>query len=144
MAKETIEKVRVLADFGFAGDEPVQVGEHPVVPRDFMITMLADYVHSVTDLLAPPATQPPDWSKEIVTEIHGKKDGAEMTYRLGTLTCKGALPTGVAPAIAGIWLAEGRVEPGVYPPEIALEPEPFFEELERKDILTRVSVTHKV
>ena len=47
-------------------------------------------------------------------------------------------------AISAIWLAEGRVEPGVYPPEIAYDPEPFFKELEAWDIYTRVSVTHRV
>ena len=63
---------------------------------------------------------------------------------MGTLTCKGALPTGVAPAIAAIWLAQGRVEPGVYPPEIALDPELFFKELEKHEIITQMTVTKQV
>ena len=67
-----------------------------------------------------------------------------MTYRLGTLTCKGPLPTGVAPAIAAVWLAEGRVDPGVYAPEASLDPEPFFKELEQREIYTQVSVSHMV
>lgn len=144
MAQKTIEKVRVLADFGFDGTEPVKVGDTSVVPRDLMISLLSGYVHSVTDLLAPPAAKPPDWTKEIVTEIHGTKDGKAVTYRLGTLTCKGALPTGAAPAIAAIWLAEGRIKPGVHPPEACLDPEPFFKELEKHQILTQVTVTNQV
>lgn len=144
MAKNTIEKVRVLADFGFASVEPVSVKGSSIAPRDLMISLLSGYVHSVTDLLAPAKTQPPDWAKEIVTEIRGTKDGKDVTYRLGTLTCKGARPTGVAPAIAAIWLAEGRVEPGVYAPEAALDPEPFFKELEQREIFTQVSVSHMV
>jgi saccharopine dehydrogenase-like NADP-dependent oxidoreductase len=109
-----------------------------------MVAMLSGYVPSVTDLLAPLKNQPPDWTKEIVTEIKGLKDGEEMTYRIGTLTCKGALPTGAAPAIAAIWLAEGKLEPGVYPPEACLDPEPFFKELEEFDIITRATVTKKI
>jgi lysine 6-dehydrogenase len=144
MAKNTIEKVRVLADFGFAGEEPVNVAGNSVKPRDLMISLLSGNVHSVTDLLAPASNQPPDWVKEIVTEIRGTKHGKEMVYRLGTLTCKGALPTGVAPAIAAIWLAEGRVEPGVHAPEAVLDPEQFFKELEQRDIFTKVSVSHMV
>jgi saccharopine dehydrogenase (NAD+, L-lysine-forming) len=144
MAKNTIEKVRVLADFGFASMEPVNVKGSSVKPRDLMISLLSGYVHSVTDLLAPPMSKPPDWAKEIVTEISGTKDGKDVTYRLGTLTCKGALPTGVAPAIAAVWLAEGRVEPGVYPPEACLDPEPFFKELEAYEIYTQVTITSKV
>jgi len=144
MAKETVEKVRVLIEFGFDGKKAVDVKGTSVVPRDMMVSMLSGYVHSITDLLAPAKTEPPDWTKEIVTEIHGTKDGEAVTYRMGTLTCKGALPTGVAPAIAAIWLAEGRVDSGVYPPEACLDPETFFKELEEHEIFTQVTVTQKV
>ena len=144
MAKNTIERIKVLADYGFASQEPVKVGELSVIPRDLMVAMLSGYVPSVTDLLAPTKAKPPDWTKEIVTEIKGLKDGEEMTYRIGTLTCKGALPTGAAPAIAAIWLAEGKLEPGVYPPEACLDPEPFFKELEAHKIFTQVTVTSKL
>jgi saccharopine dehydrogenase-like NADP-dependent oxidoreductase len=144
MAKKTVEKVRVLAEFGFAGKEAVDVNGGSVVPRDLMVSMLSGYVPPITDFLAPAKTQPPDWAKEIVTVISGTKDGKAVTYRLGTLTCKGALPTGVAPAIAAIWLAEGRVEPGVHAPEASLDPEPFFKELEGREIFTKVSVSHMV
>ncbi|MGD1993316.1 MAG: saccharopine dehydrogenase NADP-binding domain-containing protein [Anaerolineae bacterium] len=142
MAKETVEKIRVLADFGFAGREPVDVNGQSVVPRDLLVTLMGDYVPPIADFLAPPRHEPPDWTKEIVTEVRGTKDGEDITYRLGTLTCKGALPTGVAPARAAIWLAEGRIPPGVHPPEVAIDPEPFFEELEDFEIYTQVSVTH--
>ena len=73
--------------------------------------------------------------------MQGTKGGKPVIYRLGTLTCKGALPTGVAPARAAIWLAEGWVPPGVHPPEAVLDPEPFFKELEQREIYTQVSVT---
>ena len=43
-----------------------------------MISMLSGYVHSVTDLLAPPATNPPNWTKEIVTEIDRIVNGMEL------------------------------------------------------------------
>ena len=115
-----------------------------MVPRDLMVSILSDYVPPITDFLAPPQAKPPNWVKEIVTEIHGTKDGKDITYRLGTLTCKGALPTGVAPAIAAIWLAAGRIEPGVHPPEAVIEPEPFFKELEQSEIFTQVTVTHMI
>jgi saccharopine dehydrogenase-like NADP-dependent oxidoreductase len=146
MAKETVDKVRVLVEFGFAGREPVPVGGAgtPMVPRELLVALMGSYVPPITDFLAPSANQPPDWSKEIVTEVKGTKAGKAITYRLGTLTCKGALPTGVAPARAAIWLAEGRVAPGVHPPELALDPLPFFKELESRDIYTQVSVTESV
>jgi saccharopine dehydrogenase-like NADP-dependent oxidoreductase len=144
MAKETVEKVRVLADFGFANREPVVVKGQQVVPRDLLVAMMSDYVPPITDFLAPPTSKPPDWTKEIVTEVRGTKDGKELTYRVGTLTCKGALPTGVVPARGAIWLAEGRIAPGVHPPELAIDPVPFFRELENRDILVQVSVTERI
>jgi len=144
MAKETVEKVRVLAEFGFNGQEPVDINGISIVPRDFMVSMLSGFVHPITDLLAPPKSKPPDWTKEIVTEIHGTRDGDVITYRMGTLTCKGALPTGLAPAVAAIWLAEGRVEPGVFPPEACMDPEAFFKEMEAHEIFTQVTVTQKL
>jgi saccharopine dehydrogenase-like NADP-dependent oxidoreductase len=144
MAQKTVEKVRVLADFGFDSEEPVDVKGTSVVPREMMVSMLSGYVPPITSFLAPPKNKPPDWVKEIVTEIHGTKDGEAVTYRMGTLTCKGALPTGLGPAIAAIWLAEGRVAPGVYPPEASIDPEPFFKELEEYEIITQVTVTKRV
>jgi lysine 6-dehydrogenase len=144
MAQKTVEKVRVLIEFGFDSTEPIEVNGNSVVPHDLMVSMLSGYVPPITDFLAPAKNEPPDWVKEIVTEIRGTKDGKEVTYRLGTLTCKGALPTGLAPAIAAIWLAEGRIEPGVYPPEASIDPVPFFKELEAQGVITQVTVTNKV
>ncbi len=141
MAKETVEKIRVLADFGFAGREPVEVKGQLVAPRDLLVALMSEYVPPISEFLAPPKTQPPNWVKEIVTEVRGKKGGKTVTYRVGTLTCKGALPTGVAPARAAIWLADGRIAPGVHPPEAVLDPEPFFKELEEREIYTQMSVT---
>jgi hypothetical protein len=115
-AKETVDQLGVLAEFGFASGEAVE------------------------DMLAPPKNQPPDWTKEIVTEVRGTKDGKTLTYRLGTVTCKGALPKGVAPVRAAIWLAEGRIPPGD-PPELALDLVLVFKELEGREIYTQVGVT---
>ena len=144
MSKIVVEKIRVLAEFGFGGTEAIEVKGQSIIPRDMMVTLLAGYVPPITEFLAPPKNEPPDWVKEIVTEVQGTKDGQEITYRIGTLTCKGALPTGVAPAITAVWLAEGRVEPGVYPPEVALDPLPFFKELEEQQIYTQITTTKKL
>jgi hypothetical protein len=122
----------------------VDVKGQPVVPRDLLVALMSGYVPPITDFLAPPKTRPPDWVKEIVTEVQGTKGGKAVTYRLGTLTCKGALPTGMAPARAAIWLAEGRIPPGVHPPETVLDPVPFFKELEGREIYTQVSVTESL
>jgi saccharopine dehydrogenase (NAD+, L-lysine-forming) len=144
MAQEAVEKVRVLIEFGFADRDPVDVNGQAVVPRDLLVALMGGHVPPITAFLAPPEKEPPDWTKEIVTEVDGRKDGEQVTYRVGTVMCKGAQPTGTAPARAAIWMAEGRIPAGVYPPEQVIEPEPFFKELEDRQIYTRVSVTTKV
>ena len=141
MAPEMVEKVKVLTDFGFASTDPVQVGDAAIAPRDLMGALMADYVPPLTAFLDPPPDESSNWAKEIVTEVKGTSNGRTLTYRLGTLTLKGALPTGVAPSIAAQWLAAGRIEPGVYPPELALVSEDFFKEIEKRGILTKVTVT---
>ncbi len=142
MAKEMVDKVRVLAEFGLHRREPVVVNGQPVIPRDVILALLAGNVPPITDFLAPPDNQPPDWVEEIVTEVRGTKDGREITCRLGTLTVKDNLPTGVAPAIAAVWLAEGRIPAGVHPPEAVLDPETLFAELDQRGIPTQVTITN--
>jgi hypothetical protein len=44
--------------------------------------------------------------------------------------------------VVAIWMAEGRIEQGVHAPEAVIEPEPFDKELERREIFTKVSVSH--
>jgi saccharopine dehydrogenase-like NADP-dependent oxidoreductase len=144
MAQETIAKLKVLAEFGFGSRGPVEVNGQPVAPRDLLEILLSGHVPPITDYLAPAEHQPPDWVEELSTEVRGRKNGQEVRYRVSTLTCNGALPTGVAPSIASIWLAQGRIPPGVYPPESVIDPAPFFEELKHRDIVSRVTVTKEM
>ncbi len=140
MPEEVVAKVKTLAEFGFASREEVNVNRSKIVPRDLMVALMGHFVPPVTSFLEPPTHQPPDWVKEIVTEVKGRKDSRTVIYRIGTLTCKSPLPTGVVPAQGAVWQAEGRIPPGVHPPEYAFEPETFLRELEERDIFTRVSV----
>lgn len=144
MPKSVVEKIQVLAEFGFGSREGIEVNGQRIVPREVLVRMMSSYVPPIADFLAAPNNKPPDWVKEIVTEIKGQKNDEPITYRLGTLACKGSLPTGVAPAITAIWLAEGKIEPGVHPPEAVLDPVPFFKELEQRQIFTQVTITERV
>jgi len=144
MSPEAFAKVKLLADLGFAGAQPVDVRGTPVRPRDVLVTLLADYIPPLDAFVQEPA-DPTRWTKEIVTEVKGTKDGREVVYRLGTLTAVGSLPTGVAPSITAQWLAAGRLPgPGVFPPEVAIDPLPFFEQLAQRGIVTRVTLTEEV
>jgi saccharopine dehydrogenase-like NADP-dependent oxidoreductase len=144
MAKETVEKVSVLAEFGFDSPDPIEVNGVAIPPRDFMIAMMGDYVPSSIEFLTAPPNEEGDWAKEIVSEVKGTKDGKTITYRMALLTLKGALPTGTLPARGATWQALGRVPPGVHPPELAFDPEPFLKELEERNLITQVTVTQRL
>lgn len=141
MSKNTVDKVRVLADFGFDSTEAVLVKGTHIAPRDFMMAMMAGFVPTSLEILAAPANEAGDWAKEIVSEVKGISGSSPTIYRMAMLTLKGALPTGVLPARGAVWQAAGRVPAGVYPPELAFDPEPFLKELEERGILTQVTVS---
>ena len=141
MDQGTVEKVRVLAEFGFDEPDPISVGGVEISPREVTIEMMADFVPSAYDMLVTPANEPGDWAKEVVSDVTGTVDGEPVRYRMSVLTLKGALPTGTLPARAAAWMAAGKVVPGVHPPELAFDPEPFLRELEERGIQTQVTVT---
>jgi saccharopine dehydrogenase-like NADP-dependent oxidoreductase len=144
MRPEAFAKVKLLADLGFASAETVEVRGTSVRPRDMLVTLLAGHIPPLEAFVQEPA-DPTRWAKEIVTEVKGTKDGQDLIYRIGTLTAVGSAPTGIAPSIAAQWLAAGRVpHKGVFPAEVAIDPLPFFAELEERGIVTRVSMTRAV
>jgi saccharopine dehydrogenase-like NADP-dependent oxidoreductase len=141
LSEEALLKIKLFADVGFAGGEPVEVKGVSIRPRDLLVKLMAPYTPPIDAFMAEP-TDAADWRKEIVTEVTGTRDGERVTYRLGTLTAVGSRPTGVAPAIIAHWLASGRIwMTGVHPSEAVVDPEPFFAELAKRDIHTRVSIT---
>ncbi|GAB4536561.1 MAG: saccharopine dehydrogenase C-terminal domain-containing protein [Anaerolineae bacterium] len=144
LSEEALLKIKLFADVGLASNEPVEVKGVSVRPRDLLVKLMAPYTPPLDAFMVEPA-DPTDWKKEIVTEVTGAQDGQRVTYRLGTLTAVGSRPTGVAPAIIAVWLASGRIwEAGVFPSEAVIDPEPFFAELARRGIHTRVTVTRSL
>jgi saccharopine dehydrogenase-like NADP-dependent oxidoreductase len=141
LSEEALNKIKLFADLGFAGTEPVDVKGMQVRPRDLFVKLMASHIPPLGAFLSEPA-DPQDWKKEIVTEVAGTQGGKQVTYRMGTLTAVGSRPTGAAPAIVACWLAAGRIpQAGVFPSEVVIEPEPFFAELATRGIHTRVSFT---
>jgi saccharopine dehydrogenase-like NADP-dependent oxidoreductase len=82
-----------------------------------------------------------DDEETIDVRVTGSREGVPATY--GSLArirpspeglSAGAFGTAIPIAITARWLAEGRVPPGVYPPETAFAPEAFVADLEREGI----------
>jgi hypothetical protein len=104
-----------LTEFGFASPDAVEGNGAKITPREIMVTMMDNFVPPIEEFMAPPKNKPPNWVREFVTEVRSTKDGTPVTYRLGIMTVKGELPTGVAPALAAIWLRR-NAPPLVYTP----------------------------
>ena len=73
--------------------------------------------------------------------VAGSSDGAPATYRsLASFEpspeglSAGAFGTAIPIATTVRWLAEGRVPPGVHPPETAFDPAAFVGDLEREGV----------
>jgi saccharopine dehydrogenase (NAD+, L-lysine-forming) len=118
---------RILVDLGLAGEEPVSAPGGSVVPREVLRALLARLPHP---------ERPPRDVEVLVAEVRGVRDGHPATF-VGRATfhptpegvSAGAFGTAIPIVLAARWLAEGRVEPGVHPPETAFEPDAFLEEL---------------
>jgi saccharopine dehydrogenase-like NADP-dependent oxidoreductase len=145
-SEAALRKLQFLAELGLAGSEPVQVDGASVRPRSLLLELLRRL---------PQAQEKPisKGCKAVITEAEG--EGGDRPVLLRAETAGGPHPTwGVSggtllvaapPAIVARWMAEGRLRrPGVWPPEQAVEPEPFFEELTRRGFTTRLSRTETV
>ncbi len=165
-SEKAFEQLKFLAGLGLMSAEPIEVmGEAPglagaiglpagaqtgaaastrqtvrVRPRDVLMQALA----------GSPASEKRGslGFKDIATEARGTKDGDETTLRVDTTAWPkqewnvsgGTFLVASPPAIVARWLAGGRLSRrGVFPPEVAVEPEPFFAELSRRGARTELT-----
>lgn len=121
-----------LVGIGLAGTEPVDTPGGPAVPREVLAAVL--------DRLPVPEGEPRD-VEFLDVRVSGARDGEPVTVReLARFDpspeglSAGAFGTAIPIATAVRWMAAGRVEPGVYPPETAFDAGAFVEELEREGV----------
>jgi lysine 6-dehydrogenase len=121
-----------LVGTGLASRDPVMTSTGPVVPREVLVATL--------ERLGGGDAEPND-EETIDVRVAGTRAGAPATYRsLARIRpapeglSAGAFGTAIPIAITARWLAEGRVPPGVYPPETAFDPEAFVADLAREGV----------
>jgi saccharopine dehydrogenase (NAD+, L-lysine-forming) len=138
---EVLARLKVLSDLGFASTDPVKVRGVDVVPRDALVAMLSARASE-----ADPA--PVEGAEELVTVVEGADESGPVTVTLRTMNVTprwgldpGSVMTGIPPAIVAAWIAKGDLRaPGVHAPESVVEPDPFFRELDQRNIGTRIAV----
>jgi saccharopine dehydrogenase-like NADP-dependent oxidoreductase len=128
-----LRKLQFLASLGLASKEPRPDG---VVPRRLLV-----------DLLEELRPEPPKHAgfKDIATVAEGTRGGAPVQLRIDSTAwpskelgvAGGTMVVASPAAIIGRWLASGELSlPGVHPPETAISPQPFYEELARRGVTT--------
>jgi lysine 6-dehydrogenase len=121
-----------LVETGLASRDPVMTPGGPVVPRDVLAAVL--------NRLSAPGGEPAD--REVIdVRVAGTREGAKGVFRgLARFSpspeglSAGAFGTAIPIATTVRWQAEGRVPPGVYPPETAFEARAFVRDLEREGV----------
>jgi saccharopine dehydrogenase-like NADP-dependent oxidoreductase len=128
----------LLAALGLAETSPVTVGDASVAPRDVLLALLRRM---------PAPDGPPTDHEVLEVRASGTVGGKPATF-LGRATFvpqpegvgAGAFGTAIPIAVAARWLAEGRVEPGVHPPETAFDADGFLKVLEAEGVRLEISV----
>jgi saccharopine dehydrogenase-like NADP-dependent oxidoreductase len=129
---------KTLAQLGFGSTEPINVGSFSASPKDFITAMYLKSVEASRE-----AVQSVEDFDYFRIDVDGSKDGkdARVTYYVKTWNdLKKGLPsardTSVPPSIVADWLVKGKIDMrGTLPPEACIDPEPFFRELAKRNIL---------
>ena len=121
-----------LVETGLASRDPVMTSSGPVVPREVLVAAL--------ERLGGDGGEPND-EETIDVRVTGTRNGARAAYRsLARIRpapeglSAGAFGTAIPIVITARWLAEGRLQPGVQPPETAFDAEGFVAALEREGV----------
>jgi saccharopine dehydrogenase-like NADP-dependent oxidoreductase len=133
---------RLLADLGLSSEQPVQTSTGAVTPRELLIGVL--------NRIAASNGSPRDIESTVACVI-GSRGGRRATF-VGTVIVEpppegitaGAFGTALPIAIAAPWLADGKVEPGVHPPETAFSAEEFLEAYAAEGPAVRISLEEEL
>lgn len=126
------EGFALLVAVGLASRDPVTTPDGPAVPRDVLTAVL--------NRMPTPAGEPED-VEFLDVRVSGTLEGEPATVRelarfdpSPERLSAGAFGTAIPIAVTVRWMAEGRVEPGVRPPETAFDAAAFVAELAREGV----------
>ena len=130
---------KTLRSLGFAETEGIQFGEARISPLDYLTAM---YQRGISQSRggAPPREEYEYDAFKI--DVFGSRSDAPATVTYNIMTWndpqKGipsSRDTSVPPAVVSYWQGIGKIkEPGVFPAEATVDPEPFFVEMGKRKI----------
>jgi saccharopine dehydrogenase (NAD+, L-lysine-forming) len=130
---------RTLRSLGFAETEGITIGDQKISPLDYLTAMYQRAI-SKSRHDAPPREEYEYDAFRV--DVFGALKGtsATVTYYIMTWNdpergIPSARDTSVPPAVVSYWQGTGKIrEPGVFPAEATVDPEPFFVEMGRRKI----------
>ena len=121
----------VIAKLGLAEKKEIPIGDKVISPFDMISTLLDSFPkETVLDV---------DIQR---VEIEGKKEDETVQIQCDAITFPhkrwniggGTVDTGVPISIAAQWITNGKIGvKGVVPPELCIDPLPYFKELNQRD-----------
>lgn len=145
-SEEALGQLKRLADLGLGSDEALQVGDVSVRPRDVLVALQRERAREAD----AKADDEPRGHKNVAAVVSGERNGQPATVRVDALApphkawgASGSLLMVTSPpAIAAVWLAEGRIDrPGVHPPETVIPSHEFFAALAERGVQTTITHT---
>jgi lysine 6-dehydrogenase len=128
--------VATLVEIGLASKVPLRVAGRDIAPYDVLVATVD---------AGPREDQELDVDVQRV-ELWGEDaKGEKINLRYDSISMPnakwgvggGAVGTGTPPSVAARWLASGKISAkGVLPPELCIDPLPFFKELRKREIKT--------
>ena len=139
------EKAQFLASLGFASKNPIEVQGVKVAPIEVLAAVVDKQIE---DKLGAVKLKIEDMEC-LRAQVIGEKNGRKAEFIVDCIVkahsrwgCgSGDVSTGVPPCIAAQMQIEALIQPGVWGPEQAIEPEYFFKELAKREM--RIQVTKK-
>ncbi len=117
----------------------IQFGDQQISPLDYLTAM---YQRAIAKSRHDPQPHEEYEYEACRVDVFGarKESPATVTYHIITRNdpqrgISSARDTSVPPAVVSQWQAAGKIkEPGVFPPEATVDPEPFFIEMGKRKI----------
>jgi len=140
---EVVELLQTLNQIGLMSTKPIDVRGAKVSPLDVFIALIPSPSEIAGKVKGYAC---------ILADVRGEKAGEKICHivytfmsheeaykKLGVTAT--AYLTGITAAVGTAMLAEGKIRKrGVFPPEV-LDPEPFLEEVKKKDIVVHEKIT---
>lgn len=137
LPKDLHEKLALFVGLGFGKTEPIETAEGKFHPRKILAHMISKIPY------LKPAVDDVEILRVDVKGKRGKEDVHIVMYETAYSDSArnisaGDLNTGVPPSIVAQMITDGRVtERGVLAPEVAIDPDQFFAELEKRNCKIR-------